>query len=242
MPRRLSCPAQVFTKSWPTSSRLTPILMAIFGSDDYIVRAASGDFCLPGAVEYQPLHSDMRDFVDRKATLFSSFNDPRGYLSIRDLPCPYVCVNFMPIDMTPLNGPTRQIPGTQHSRAPIPRLSEEPERVRLSTVCPAPAGAVQIRDVRARHGRTPELPDETRAIPIVEYYAPWFREPMLPGISRAVLERRRTPGSKSGVVDGLIESDTPCRAIARHPLRRRQQTFSRVVPARTATRVLPGEP
>ena len=164
---------------------VTPILTAIFGSAEYIVRAASGDFCLPGAVEYQPLHSDMRDFVDRKSSPFSSFSDPRGHLSIRDLPCPYVCVNFMPIAMTPLNGPTRQIPGTQHSRAVIPRLSEEPEWMRLSTVCPAPAGAVQIRDVRAWHGGTPNLSDEIRAIPNVEYYAPWFREPMVPGISRA---------------------------------------------------------
>jgi hypothetical protein len=57
--------------------------------------------------------------------------------------------------------------------------------MRLSTVCPAPAGAVQIRDVRAWHGGTPNLSDGTRAIPNVEYYAPWFREPMLPGISRA---------------------------------------------------------
>ena len=119
------------------------------------------------------------------STPFSSFHDPRGHLSIRDLPCPYVCVNFMPIDMTRLNGPTRQIPGTQHSRAPIPRRSEEPEWMRLSTVCPAPAGAVQIRDVRAWHGGTPNLSDEVRAIPNVEYYAPWFREPMLPSISRA---------------------------------------------------------
>lgn len=164
---------------------VTPILTAIFGSSDYIVRAASGDFCLPGAVKYQPLHSDMRDFADAESTPFSSFRDSRGHLSIRDLPCPYVCVNFMPIDMTALNGPTRQIPGTQHARAPIPRLSEEPEWMRLSTVCPAPAGAVQIRDVRAWHGGTPNLSDEVRAIPNVEYYAPWFREPMVPGISRA---------------------------------------------------------
>jgi hypothetical protein len=57
--------------------------------------------------------------------------------------------------------------------------------MRLSTVCPAPAGAVQIRDVRAWHGGTPNLSDEVRAIPNVEYYAPWFREPMIPGISRA---------------------------------------------------------
>jgi hypothetical protein len=87
--------------------------------------------------------------------------------------------------MTRLNGPTRQIPGTQRSRTPIPRLSEEPEWMRLSTVCPAPAGSVQIRDVRAWHGGTPNLSDRVRAIPNIEYYAPWFREPMIPGISHA---------------------------------------------------------
>lgn len=164
---------------------ITPILTAIFESADYIVRAGSGDFCLPGALEYQPLHADMRDFVSTTSTPFSSFHDPRGQLSIRDLPCPYICVNFMPIDMTRLNGPTRQIPGTQHSREPIPRRSEEPEWMRLSTVCPAPAGAVQIRDVRAWHGGTPNLSKDVRAIPNIEYYAPWFREPLVPGISRA---------------------------------------------------------
>ena len=162
---------------------VTPILTAIFGSMDYIVRSGSGDFCLPGAVEYQPLHADMRDTVDAETTPFSSFHDRRGHITTRDLPCPYVCVNFLPTDQTPLNGPTRQIPGTQNSRAPFPTLNEEPEWMRLSTVCPAPAGSVQIRDVRAWHGGTPNLSDDLRAIPNIEYYAPWFREPLTPGIS-----------------------------------------------------------
>lgn len=161
------------------------IVGAIFGSDDFTLRAASGDFCLSGAVDYQPLHSDMGDFVSRADTPFSSFHDPRGALTVRDLPCPYVCVNFLPIDITRLNGPTRQIPGTQHSRQRIPRRSEEPEWMRLSTVCPAPAGAIQIRDVRAWHGGTPNLTDELRAIPNLEFYAPWFREPTIPAISHA---------------------------------------------------------
>jgi ectoine hydroxylase-related dioxygenase (phytanoyl-CoA dioxygenase family) len=164
---------------------ITPIVTAIFGSDDYLLRACSGDFCLPGATKYQPLHSDMRDYVDRPTTPFSSFRDPRSHLSTRDLPCPYVCVNVLTVDSTPLNGPTRQIPGSQHSRAPIPSLAEEPEWMRLSTVCPAPAGSVQIRDVRAWHGGTPNVSDHVRAIPNVEFYAPWFREPMIPGISKA---------------------------------------------------------
>ena len=137
---------------------VTPIITAIFQSSDYLLRSCSGDFCLPGATQYQPLHSDMRDFLDPTTTPFSSFHDPRNHLSTRDLPCPYVCVNVLTVDSTPLNGPTRQIPGSQHSRAPVPTLSEEPEWMRLSTVCPAPAGSVQIRDVRAWHGAHPMCP------------------------------------------------------------------------------------
>ncbi len=171
---------------------ITPIISAIFGSDAYMLRAASGDFCLPGATGYQPLHADMADFVDHQRTPFSSFADPRGHISVRDLPTPFVCVNFLTRDATSLNGPTRQIPGSQRSQAPIPTLDEEPEWMRLSTVCPAPAGSAQIRDVRAWHGGTPNVSDERRAIPNVEFYAPWFREPILPCITAAD-HRRLSP-------------------------------------------------
>jgi ectoine hydroxylase-related dioxygenase (phytanoyl-CoA dioxygenase family) len=159
------------------------LVSAIFGSPSYALRAASGDFCLPGAVGYQPLHSDVSDWYSDTTTRFSSFHDPDGLVSIRDLPCPYVCVNFLPQGITCLNGPTRQIPGTQRSRVPIPSLEDEPEWMRLSTVCPAAAGSIMIRDVRAWHGGTPNLSDSMRAIPNLEFYAPWFREPMVPGIS-----------------------------------------------------------
>ena len=159
------------------------LVTAIFGSPHYALRAASGDFCLPGAVDYQPLHADVSDWVNSSMSRFSSFSDPSGHVSIRDLPCPYVCVNFLPQDVTRLNGPTRQIPGTQHARVPIPSLADEPEWMRLSTVCPAPAGAIMIRDVRAWHGGTPNLSDAMRSIPNLEFYAPWFREPMVAGIS-----------------------------------------------------------
>lgn len=190
---------------------ITPILTAIFRSPDYMLRAASGDFCLPGALEYQPLHADMGDRIDAEVTPFSSFNDPRGRLTTRELPTPYVCVNFMPIDMTALNGPTRQVPGTQHSPAPFPTLAEEPEWMRLSTVCPAPAGSVQIRDVRAWHGGTPNVSDEMRAIPNIEFYAPWFREPILPGISYAdhqKLSDRAQELTRFSVVDSSEELKT----------------------------------
>ena len=162
---------------------VTDIVTAIFESTDYALRAASGDFCLPGAVEYQALHSDVRDWHDKASTPFSAFRDPRRQLTVRDLPCPYVCVNFLPQEVTRLNGPTRQIPGTQHSRVPIPGLADEPEWMRLSTVCPAPAGAIMVRDVRAWHGGTPNISDAVRAIPNLEFYAPWFREPIMPGIT-----------------------------------------------------------
>lgn len=162
---------------------VTKIVTAIFGSPNYSLRAASGDFCLAGAVDYQRLHSDVQDWKDDKTTPFSAFHDTTGQITMRDLPTPYICVNFLPQDITKLNGPTRQIPGTQKSRTYIPGLKNEPEWMRLSTVCPAPAGAVMIRDVRAWHGGTPNVSDATRAIPNLELYAPWFREPIVPGIS-----------------------------------------------------------
>lgn len=159
------------------------LVSAIFGSPEYSLRAASGDFCLPGAIHYQPLHSDIRDYADAKQSPFSAFIDPTKAMTIRDLPCPYVCVNFLPQALTQLNGPTRQIPGTQNSRQPIPSLADEPEWMRLSTVCPVPAGGIMVRDVRAWHGGTPNLSDTTRSIPNLEFYAPWFHEPIVPGIS-----------------------------------------------------------
>jgi len=98
--------------------------------------------------------------------------------------------------VTRLNGPTRQIPGAQHSRGPIPSLSEEPEWMRLSTVCPAPAGAIVVRDVRAWHGGTPNLSDSVRSIPNLEFYAPWFREPMVPGISYGDYRKLSEPAQR----------------------------------------------
>lgn len=175
---------------------VTDLVAAIFGSEDYALRAASGDFCLPGATGYQPLHSDIRDWSDARKTPFSAFHDPEGRMTIRDLPCPYVCVNFLPQDVTRLNGPTRQIPGTQRSHIRIPTLEEEPEWMRLSTVCPAPAGAIMVRDVRAWHGGTPNLSDHLRAIPNLEFYAPWFREPVVPGISHADYKSLSERGQK----------------------------------------------
>ena len=92
----------------------------------------------------------------------------------RDTPAPVIVCNF-PMELTPgspvahttHNGATRQIPGTQKSREPIPLLQEdleagnpddpapakgggqEPRWMKLSTTAPAPAGCAMIRDLRA---------------------------------------------------------------------------------------------
>ena len=144
----------------------TPILTAIFGSPNYIVCGSGGDLALPGAIEYQGLHSD---------NMWSELYDPIGSVTMRDLPVPAIHVNFPLVDLTPENGPIRQIPGTQRSRAHIPRLADEPEWMRFSTVCPLPAGSAIFRDARCWHGGTPNLSRGVRAMPNVEYFAPWFR-------------------------------------------------------------------
>ncbi|HEY5646366.1 MAG TPA: phytanoyl-CoA dioxygenase family protein [Pseudomonadales bacterium] len=168
--------------------RLTPILTGIFGASTYACSGGGGDFCLPGAVAYQRLHSDMNDRVRYGDRTMWSFHDHRGLLTYRDLPVPRVVCNFPMVDFTRINGPTRQIPGTQHSREPIPSLAEEPEWMKLSTVCPVPAGSVLIRDIRAWHGGTPNLSDQVRAIPNVEYWAPWYREPAPVCMPRSVFD------------------------------------------------------
>ena len=99
-------------------------------------------------------------------------------MTLRDLPCPYVCCNYLMTDFTAINGATRQIPGTQNSREAIPTLEDEPEWMTFSTINPAPAGSLLIRDPRTWHGGTPNVSNEVRAIPNIEYYAPWFHEPM----------------------------------------------------------------
>lgn len=152
----------------------TPILTAIFGSANYIVGGGGGDLALPGAIEYQGLHAD---------NVWAEPFDPVGGITTRDMPVPVVTINFPTTDLTWENGPIRQIPGTQRSNAPIPSLADEPLEMKHSTVCPAPAGSAIFRDNRAWHGGTPNLSSDVRAMPNIEYWAPWFRSE---GINRCM--------------------------------------------------------
>lgn len=168
---RLHDPAWVAVIDLPTT---TPILTAIFGSPNYVVGGGGGDLALPGAIEYQGLHAD---------NIWAEPFDPVGGITTRDMPVPVVTINFAMVDLTWENGPIRQIPGTQRSTAPIPSLADEPLELKHSTVCPAPAGTAIIRDNRAWHSGTPNISNEVRSLPNIEYFAPWFRSE---GINRCM--------------------------------------------------------
>jgi hypothetical protein len=165
-----------------------PILEAIFGGADFQVVGAGGDLCLPGAIEYQALHADLppdwslsdgRIETARRlglplATDADGALDARSRQLVYEHTPPWVTCNFLMSDFTWENGPIRQIPGTQAVAGKPPSLADEPEWMRLSTLVGARAGAVVIRDNRAWHGATPNLSREIRAMPNVEYGAPWL--------------------------------------------------------------------
>jgi len=164
----------------------TPILIEIFGSSDYRLWGSGGDLCLPGAIEYQHLHSDGKDAqhlsesrIKRAEALGVELKtDSEGNLDvptlklIMEMAAPSVTINFVMSDLTWENGPIRQLPGTHTVQQPPPTSADEPEWMRLSTLVGAPAGAGVFRDVRTWHGATPNLSREVRALPNVEYAAP----------------------------------------------------------------------
>jgi len=153
-----------------------PALEAIWQSEEFTCTGGGGDYCLPGA-GIQPLHSDLGEIL----------HDPLNVVSTRDLPAPFIVVNFPMIDFTPENGATRFVPGTQRSRAPIPSLEEEPAWMKESLLC-APAGTAIVRDVRCWHGGTPNRSEDVRAMTSVGYFAPWYRAREASVIPRALYE------------------------------------------------------
>lgn len=165
----------------------TPILKKLVGSSDYHVWGAGGDLCLPGAIEYQALHTDLRENFRvtsarlsqaRKLGIDPDVDDPdrldsRTCQAIVERTPPMITINFLMSDLTWENGPIRQVPHTQGSAGRIPLQSEEPMWMRTSTLVGARAGAGMIRDNRGWHGATPNLGRQVRALPDVEYGAPW---------------------------------------------------------------------
>ena len=166
----------------------TPILAAIFGSMDYLVVGAGGDLCLPGAVEYQHLHADVAEsnalsperIEAARGLGIEVRQDAAGEIEnatrrrIVDFTPPIVTINFAMCELTWENGPIRQIPGSHAWPMRPSPPAEEPAWMRYSTLVGAPAGAGVFRDNRAWHGATPNLSREIRALPNVEYGAPWL--------------------------------------------------------------------
>ena len=182
----------------------TPILEAIFGSRDYFVRGGGGDLCLPGAIEYQHLHWDYRDplaMPERRLRQAECLGielrrrDGSDELDLATLRLivertpPLVTINFAMSDLTWENGPIRQIAGTHASQSTPPSPHDEPEWMRLSTLVGARAGDAVFRDTRAWHGGTPNVSREIRAMPNVEYAAPWFETyPFMRSMPHAIWE------------------------------------------------------
>ena len=144
---------------------ILPIVEAIWGSPDFICSGGGGDYSAPGAKE-QHLHADIRDVL----------NDPLGQVTLHDVPTPYIVVNFLMVEFRKINGAIRFVPGTHRTRQPVPKMEEEPARMKESILC-APAGTAVIRDVRCWHGGTANDSDEIRPMTSVGYLAPWFRLP-----------------------------------------------------------------
>ena len=211
---RLHEPAWTAVIDLPTT---TPILTAIWGSDAYVVGGGGGDLALPGAIEYQGLHSD---------NVWVEPFDPAGGLTSREMPVPVVTINFAMVDLTWENGPIRQIPGTQRSTDPIPTLADEPNWMKWSTLCPVPAGSAVFRDNRTWHGGTPNLSDHVRAFPNIEYYAPWFRSE---GINRCMPHERWLELSPHGKRISRFVTCAPTEVVVgagfTHPRERARQEY-----------------
>ena len=185
----------------------TPIVTEIFGGSDYRVWGSGGDLCLPGAIEYQHLHSDGRDpqhlseaRIAQAERLGAQLRrDDDGNLDvpsqklIMEMTPPMVTINFIMCDLTWENGPIRQIPGTHTLEQNPPHPGEEPDWMKHSTLVGATAGSGVFRDNRAWHGATPNLSKEIRALPNVEYGAPWWTPQMFSKIMPHEIWETLTP-------------------------------------------------
>jgi hypothetical protein len=187
-----ACRQMVHDPDWAAMIDLpttTPILTKIFGSADYLCWGGGGDLCLPGAIEYQQLHGDIREDhqlsekrlkqaqvlgIELRTEAGSAELTLRTRRLIIERTPPLVTVNFLMSDLTWENGPIRQIPGGHAFAQTPPAPEDEPEWMRLSTLVGAPAGAGVFRDNRAWHGATPNLSKEIRALPNIEYVPMWF--------------------------------------------------------------------
>ncbi|CAK9037195.1 unnamed protein product [Durusdinium trenchii] len=120
---------------------------------------SGGDVVLAGAIEYQSLHPD------------AIWGVLEGPVAEQEVP-PAVTINFVLEPLTALNGAMRVVPGSHRWPERPPHLLEEPDWMQFNTLCPLPAGAAIFRDNRCWHGGTPNLSENFRALPNVEFFPP----------------------------------------------------------------------
>lgn len=211
----------------------TPILKTLFGLDDYALMGAGGDVCLPGAMEYQVLHIDYPhqdavtpERIEQAARLGVKARcaedgtlDSRSQQMILVKTPPIITINFMMSDLTTENGPIRHIPGSHAMPFSPPGQTEEPEWMRLATLVGAPAGSGVFRDSRAWHGATPNLSRQVRALPNVEYAAPWLADSFFaPSMPHEVWATLSDHGRKISKRIKSPEGQRPAGAGFMHPL------------------------
>ena len=123
----------------------------IYSDNEYCCVKSGGDFVVANTKTHQKLHADVA--VKKK-------------FDVR-LPPPFLCVNFAVQPLTAHNGPMRIAPGTQLARGEVSEtMARKYANARL---CPVPAGAAIVRDVRTLHSGTPNLTEKTRYLPSVEF-------------------------------------------------------------------------
>ncbi len=212
----------------------TPILERLFATSDYLLLGAGGDLCLPGAVEYQVLHVDHVEdhalpperIAQAERLGVEARRDPdSGALTARTQQLmliktsPIITINFAMSDLTWENGPIRHIPGTHALPFSAPDQLNEPEWMRMCALVGAPAGAGIIRDSRAWHGATPNLSRTVRALPNVEYCAPWLDSPLLtPTMPHAVWQNLSPHAQHVARRVVTAPGEVPVGAGVMHPL------------------------
>lgn len=141
-------------------SKLHPLLQQIFEGGTragFLCTGAGGDFVVGGTTTDQDIHSDIQIRKDDDVWM----------------PPPMISINFVIQELTSMNGPTRIVPGTQLERGFVPPWI--PDWWLRSRLCPIPAGAAIVRDVRVLHSGTRNLTQTVRYLPSVEFVSADFR-------------------------------------------------------------------
>ncbi|CAJ1390133.1 unnamed protein product [Effrenium voratum] len=127
------------------------LLATYYEEGAFLACGGGGDFVLPGTSTFQSLHLDVGGPVH----------------SLHKAPA--VGVNFVLEDLSCADAPLRVVPFSHRNTSEPPDLSREPWDMKSSVLCPLPAGAAIVRDLRLWHGGTPSAAAKPRLLPNAEF-------------------------------------------------------------------------